>query len=68
MSATVAAASIVIVREQTEVVRTRFYSSTELLKVLAELRNGKSTGQLSINFSQGGISSVVFEESQKINA
>jgi hypothetical protein len=67
MSATVAA-SIVIVREQTEVIRTRFYSSTELLQVIAEIRKMKNTGQLCVNFSQGGISSVVFEESQKINA
>lgn len=57
-----------IVREETAVVRTRtFACSAEIDSIVEELRNGRCTGKLSINLSQGGVTAVTFEDFQKIS-
>jgi hypothetical protein len=56
------------VAERTTVRRERYYSNMHDLSVLLEmLRESHSTGELSIHFSQGGISAVTFSEQQHIS-
>lgn len=55
------------VSERTTVRRERYYSNeTQLVELVRALRESRSTGELSIHFSQGGISTIAFAEQQHI--
>lgn len=61
-----AALEPVIPRESFTLVRERTYEAADLMHIIMQLRNERSTGTLRINLSQGGIVNVQFHEKQPI--
>jgi hypothetical protein len=55
------------ITERTTVRRERHFSNEiHIVELVRVLRESRSTGELSIHFSQGGISAVTFSEQQHL--
>ena len=56
----------VIPRESFTLVRERTYEAADLMHIIMQLRNERSTGTLRINLSQGGICNITFHDKQPV--